>query len=109
MLETLRQVRKKAVIGFVGGSDLAKITEQLSLAGEPSTFVRHCVLASAERGRLVLGDFDYCFAENGLTAFKCGQPLSSQSFIKFIGEEKYKTMVKFILHYLADLEIPIKR
>jgi phosphomannomutase len=57
----------------------------------------------------VVGDFDYAFAENGLTAFKCGQPLPSQSFIKFLGEEKYKAMVKFALHYIADLDIPIKR
>jgi phosphomannomutase len=38
MLETLQQLRKRVVIGFVGGSDLVKITEQLSLAGEPGVF-----------------------------------------------------------------------
>ena len=56
-----------------------------------------------------LKDFDYAFAENGLTAFKLGQPIASQSFIKFVGEERYKALVKFILHYIADLDIPIKR
>ena len=54
-------------------------------------------------------DFDYAFSENGLTAYKLGEPLPSQSFIDFIGEERYKSLVKFILHYLADLDIPIKR
>lgn len=58
---------------------------------------------------LVTDDFDYVFAENGLTAYKAGVQLPSQSFIKHLGEEKYKHLVKFILHYLADLEIPIKR
>jgi phosphomannomutase len=29
MIELLRALRKKVVIGFVGGSDLIKITEQL--------------------------------------------------------------------------------
>jgi hypothetical protein len=29
MIELLRALRKKVVIGFVGGSDLVKITEQL--------------------------------------------------------------------------------
>jgi phosphomannomutase len=57
----------------------------------------------------VIDDFDYTFAENGLTAFKNGKALPSQSFIKFVGEERYKAMVKFILHYIADLDIPIKR
>ncbi|KAL1717224.1 eukaryotic phosphomannomutase [Schizophyllum commune] len=92
MLEVLRDVRKKAVIGFVGGSDLVKITEQLQVPGID-----------------VLSEWDYGFAENGLTAYKQGKQLASQSFINWLGEEKYKPLVNFILHYLADLDIPIKR
>lgn len=56
-----------------------------------------------------LDDFDYAFAENGLTAYKLGNPIASQSFIKFVGEERYKPLVNFILHYIADMDIPIKR
>ncbi|KAF8884968.1 eukaryotic phosphomannomutase [Infundibulicybe gibba] len=92
MVQVLAALRKKMVIGFVGGSDLVKILEQLSLGG-----------------RNAIDDFDYAFAENGLTAFKMGKRLESQSFIKFIGEDKYKTLVNFILHYIADMDIPIKR
>ncbi|CAE6526211.1 phosphomannomutase [Rhizoctonia solani] len=92
MIETLRQVRQKVVIGFVGGSDLKKIVEQLTFEGSNP-----------------LDDFDYGFAENGLTAYKCGKQLASQSFIKWVGEEKYKKLVNFILHYVADIDIPIKR
>ena len=54
-------------------------------------------------------NFDYFFAENGLTAYKLGQALPSQSFIKFLGEARYKSLANFILHYIADLDIPIKR
>ena len=57
----------------------------------------------------MLKEFDYVFAENGLIAYKVGQALPSQSFIKFLGEDKYKPLVSFILHYIADLDIPIKR
>jgi phosphomannomutase len=57
----------------------------------------------------VIDDFDFAFAENGLTAYRLGKPLESQSFIKFVGEERYKKLVNFILHYVADLDIPIKR
>lgn len=57
----------------------------------------------------VAEDFDYVFAENGLTAFKLGKQLPSQSFITFIGEERYKKLANFILHYIADLDIPVKR
>lgn len=37
IIETLRNLRKKLVIGFVGGSDLAKITEQLQTGDTNST------------------------------------------------------------------------
>ena len=57
----------------------------------------------------VVNKFDYGFAENGLTAYKLGKQLPSQSFIKHIGEDRYKPLVNFILHYIADLDIPIKR
>ncbi|SCZ87787.1 BZ3500_MvSof-1268-A1-R1_Chr2-3g05255 [Microbotryum saponariae] len=92
IIEVLKQVRAKAAIGFVGGSDLRKITEQLALNGQD-----------------ISDDFDFCFAENGLIAIKLGKQLEAASFINFIGEEKYKKMVRFILHYIADLDIPIKR
>jgi phosphomannomutase len=36
MVEILRALRKKTVIGFVGGSDLVKITEQLQVVGNTS-------------------------------------------------------------------------
>ncbi|KAF9258905.1 eukaryotic phosphomannomutase [Marasmius fiardii PR-910] len=92
MIKVLRELRKKVAIGFVGGSDLVKISEQLSFEGSK-----------------VVEDFDYAFSENGLVAYKLGRPISSQSFIKFVGEERYKPLVNFILHYIADLDIPIKR
>lgn len=60
-------------------------------------------------GTLVVEEFDYTFAENGLTAYKLGKQLAQQSFIGWLGEEKYKPLANFILHYIADLDIPIKR
>ena len=33
MLDTLKQLREHVAVGFVGGSDLNKIREQLQLAG----------------------------------------------------------------------------
>lgn len=92
MLQLLSALRHKVAIGFVGGSDLAKQQEQLGTASIPVTTL-----------------FDFCFAENGLTAIRMGVPLASHSFIKWIGEDNYKQLVKFILHYVADLDIPVKR
>ncbi|ORY92063.1 eukaryotic phosphomannomutase [Syncephalastrum racemosum] len=89
MLDTLKELRKKVVIGFVGGSDLSKQVEQL--------------------GPDVLKNFDYCFAENGLTAYKNGEAMATQSFINWIGDEEYNKLVNFILRYIADMDIPKKR
>jgi phosphomannomutase len=59
--------------------------------------------------RIAIDAFDYGFAENGLVAYRSGKQLASQSFIGWVGEEKYKKLVNFILHYVADIDIPIKR
>jgi phosphomannomutase len=37
MLNLLKELRRKVAIGFVGGSDFAKISEQLAIDGEPGT------------------------------------------------------------------------
>lgn len=87
--DTLAKLRKKCVIGFVGGSDLSKQVEQL--------------------GPNVLSDFDYAFSENGLTAYRLGEKLASQSFINWIGEEEYNKLAKFILKYLSEIDLPIRR
>lgn len=75
-----------------------------------TTFMVHGgASADADLGFPVVEDFDFAFGENGLTAYKLGKALATQSFIKFLGEERYKPLVNFILHYIADLDIPIKR
>lgn len=90
MLQLLSELRHKVVIGFVGGSDLAKQQEQLGTPSIPVTTL-----------------FDYCFAENGLTAIRMGVPMASQSFIGWLGQEKYQKLAKFCLRYIADLNIPV--
>jgi hypothetical protein len=57
----------------------------------------------------VIDLFDYCFAENGLTAYRQGKQLPAQTFINHLGEEKYQELVNFCLHYIADLKLPVKR
>lgn len=92
MLQLLSQLRHKCAVGFVGGSDLVKQQEQLGTQSIPVTTL-----------------FDFCFAENGLTAYRMGKQLASTSFIGWLGEEKYKQLVNFCLVYVAGLDIPIKR
>jgi phosphomannomutase len=83
------ELRKKVMIGIVGGSDLVKQKEQI--------------------GKNIINDWDYVFSENGLVAYKHGVLLAEQSFKKELGEERLKILTNFILHYIADLDIPIKR
>ncbi|KAI9894090.1 MAG: Phosphomannomutase [Vezdaea aestivalis] len=92
ILQLLTALRHKVAMGYVGGSDLAKQQEQLGTAAAPVTSM-----------------FDFCFAENGLTAYRLGQPLASHSFIGWLGEEKYQKLINFVLRYIADLNIPVKR
>ncbi|KAK3021450.1 hypothetical protein RJ639_045639 [Escallonia herrerae] len=89
MLEFMHKLRKVVTIGVVGGSDLVKISEQL--------------------GKTVVNDFDYVFAENGLVAYKDGKLIGTQSLKSFLGDEKLKEFINFTLHYIADLDVPIKR
>jgi phosphomannomutase len=89
MRQLLQRLKQKVVVGFVGGSDLAKQKEQL--------------------GEDCLQLFDYAFSENGLTAYRLGQPLLSMSFKDYLGEDRLKRLINFMLRYLADLELPLKR
>jgi phosphomannomutase len=78
MLQLLSQLRHLVAIGFVGGSNLPKQQEQLATGDVNVTSL-----------------FDFCFAENGLTAYRLGEELPSQSFIQYIGQEQYNKLVKW--------------
>jgi phosphomannomutase len=75
MLQLLSELRHKVAIGFVGGSNLPK---QLATPDINVTSL-----------------FDFCFAENGLTAYRLGEELPSQSFISWLGQEKYNKLVNW--------------
>lgn len=89
MLAFLKELRSKIIIGMVGGSDLQKQKEQL--------------------GEGVLDMFDYTFSENGLVAYKGDHLIAEASITAHLGEERLQKLINFVLHYIADLDIPIKR
>ena len=53
--------------------------------------------------------YDYMFSENGLVAHKAGQLLAKANLRTHLGEPTLQRLINFILHYIADLEIPVKR
>ncbi|KAL2309156.1 hypothetical protein Nmel_005339 [Mimus melanotis] len=104
----LRELRERVHIGVVGGSDYAKIAEQLGEGDE------------------VIDKFDYVFAENGTVQYKNGQLVSKQvsfmgsqaSSLAFLvlqaiqdhlGEELLQDLINFCLNYMALLKLPKKR
>lgn len=89
MIEFLSKLRSKVFIGMVGGSDLSKQREQL--------------------GEGVLDMFDFTFSENGLVAYEGQKLLAEASIVKHLGEDRLQKLINFVLHYIADLEIPVKR
>lgn len=76
----------------MGGSDLVKQQEQIGTSSVNVTSL-----------------FDFCFAENGLTAIRLGKNLSSNSFVKWLGEDRYQNLINFCLKYIADVKLPKKR
>ncbi|CAH2041024.1 unnamed protein product [Thlaspi arvense] len=85
MLKFMQELRKVVTVGVVGGSDLVKISEQL--------------------GKSVINDYDYVFSENGLVAIRMASSLGPSKLLEVKGKE----FINYTLHYIADLDIPIKR
>jgi len=85
----MRELRQYVHIGVVGGSDMVKQKEQL--------------------GSTVLQDYDFNFSENGLEAFRDGKQFAKTSLKDTIDNNELKQFINFTLHYIADLDIPIKR
>lgn len=84
------EIRPRATIGIVGGSDLEKMYEQLN-------------------GKKILEKFDYVFPENGLVHIENGVEIGKESLQLHLGEEKLQRFINFVLGYLANLELPFKR
>lgn len=84
------KIKPKATIGIVGGSDLEKMFEQLN-------------------GKRILQEFDYIFPENGLVQIEKGVEVGKQSIQNHLGEEVLQRFINYVLRYLSDLILPIKR
>lgn len=84
------KIKPLATVGIVGGSNLELMYEQLN-------------------GNKILQHFDYVFPENGLVQFVNGKEVGKQSIQKHLGEETLQRFINFVLKYLSELELPVKR
>ncbi|CAI5745993.1 unnamed protein product [Peronospora destructor] len=89
MRTRLKKLRKSITIGVVGGSDLVKQKEQL--------------------GEDVINNFDYSFSENGLVAYHNGKLVGETTLKSQFTNPQINRLANFCLHYIADLDIPVKR
>src|SRR5699024_131209 len=85
-------------VGLVGGSDLAKIAEQMQSSGDPKNAIPELV-----------NKYQYVFAENGLIAYEGGQLIGKKSILTEVGEKKTQRLINFCLGYLSKIELPCKR
>nr|XP_002734578.1 PREDICTED: phosphomannomutase 1-like [Saccoglossus kowalevskii] len=90
MGDFLQDLKKKVVVGLVGGSDFAKIAEQMG------------------GGDYILQNFDYVFTENGLVAYKDGKLIGKESIQSYMGEETLQKFLNFSLKYMSELWLPVK-
>eukprot|EP01095_Lingulamoeba_sp_RSL-Kostka_P008261 TRINITY_DN2725_c0_g1_i1.p1 TRINITY_DN2725_c0_g1~~TRINITY_DN2725_c0_g1_i1.p1 ORF type:complete len:257 (-),score=88.33 TRINITY_DN2725_c0_g1_i1:311-1081(-) len=88
MIDYLKDLQTKVTVGFVGGSNLQKQEKQL---GDLTKTI------------------DFSFSENGLVAFKRGELIHKMELKKHLSQEDLNRLINYILRYIADLDIPIKR
>merc|ERR1712087_349935 len=84
-----KNLSKKITVGIVGGSDLPKQEEQL--------------------GAGIAKVFPYNFSQNGLVAYKNGELLEVQTISKHLGEDNVKRIVNWVMKYLSEVDLPVKR
>lgn len=89
MLDFLKKLKQKCIVGMVGGSDLSKIAEQM--------------------GSDVVHEYDYVFSENGLVAYKEGKQIGQENLLHNKGEECLQKVINFALKYMSELQLPAKR
>jgi len=89
MMEFMTELKQKITVGIVGGSDLPKQKEQL--------------------GDGVVDQYPYNFSQNGLVAYKDGELAEMQTISKHLGEDNVKRLVNWVMKYLADVDLPVKR
>lgn len=90
----LQKLKQSVTVGIVSGSNFDKIAEQLSSVNPDDLY------------RVT----DYVFAENGTVARLNNAVVGTDASIKdYLGEDVLQSLINFVLHYIADLTLPVKR
>lgn len=88
MIKALAQLSEKVTISAIGGSDYAKIKEQL---GDTIKY------------------FTNVYSENGLVTYEKEKVIHRKKINDYLSEDQMKEFVNYFMNYIADLDIPKKR
>lgn len=86
----LQDVKPFAQLGIVSGAYLERIFEQLN-------------------GPQILKQYDFIFPENGLVQIAAGVEVFRQNLVQHLGDVTIQRFVNYVLRYIGNLELPIKR
>lgn len=87
MFKTLKKLSKKYTLGIVSSSNYERIHNQIK----------------------DLSIFKFIFCENGTVSYDKGEIIHHVKFPEYVGEEKFKNLINFLLMYMSKLDIPVKR
>ncbi|CAL5397872.1 unnamed protein product [Camellia sinensis] len=120
MLNFMKELRKVVTVGIVGGSDLVKISEQLgkSVINDYDYVFAENGLVAHKDGKLIGTQSLKTYLGEEKLKIAALQPLDGSDGGQG-GEEAFthisgnggvnREFINFTLHYIADLDIPIKR
>ncbi|CAL5401045.1 unnamed protein product [Camellia sinensis] len=120
MLNFMKELRKVVTVGIVGGSDLVKISEQLgkSVINDYDYVFAENGLVAHKDGKLIGTQSLKTYLGEEKLKIAALQPLDGSDGDQG-GEEAFthisgnggvnQEFINFTLHYIADLDIPIKR
>ena len=95
MVELLHQISQTVDLAVVGGSGMTKIHEQLT--------------TNVSNPQALLALFQYIFTENGTVTYRGSELVSKRSIADFLGEDRLKELINFVLRYFSDMDLPVKR
>jgi phosphomannomutase len=87
MFKSLKKLSKRYTIGIVSSSNYERICNQIK----------------------DLTIFRFLFCENGTVVYDNCKLIHQVKFSEYVGEDNFKKLINFILVYLSQLDIPIKR
>lgn len=104
--ETLTKSRKRMTDNVVSTLQRLKDIPNIDIAVVSGLNYKNLIRQLGEEN---MDLFKYIFPENGLVAYKDGILFHEMKIIKYLGEKINKQIINYLLKYMLELDVPIKR